>query len=656
MNDNVSWRVKHYALAPDGSWEDNGTGRLSLTRATLKVVSEANSEEVLLDYHISDEDFKRQGETILIWSDSNSNTQALSFQNVIGANEVWRAVCEIKGIDPEELGNANSDDEDNMPKLSLDRLEEFHLSLNELPLSRKERIAALLIHGDYLKSLGELLEEAEKNGPASKLPVFFFIFKDLVHLNHSELLEEMLSDRHYLTLFGALEHDPDLNGRQFNSREFLTQTLIFNNVLEITNQEFLSKVHVSYRLQYLKDTVLARCLDEMTLTHLAAFNIALGTELIICYTRSSDIRSRLVLKLQQGYFDAFCFLYELSLTAKNVPLSARLAFYEIVCTDGVLELLAEGLDRQELTLDQRTKLRVITADVVIVLLQTSPHLVKRHFLSQQEREANLPFLKHICSAFLESEDISVQQQISELLRILLTPNEQDNLYELCDVFYNQIMHSFIEKLHVKDVDLEETRLCLCEVLNIMSQCVQIHSERMRYFLLYKDVIQRSMKLLELNDKTILLATLKFFRVVASHKDRFLQEFLISRKFFKPIMKVFQENGENENMIFHSVLALLEVVKSSQCSLLINNLVEKHLPHFSGSPLEKHFEGIKTVYDELQQTSLKIASWTARESSAKDDEDYFANDSDDAGPSILPTKRTHSSDSDDSPTKKAKLGS
>jgi protein phosphatase-4 regulatory subunit 3 len=609
----------------------------------------------MLDYHVTDEDFKRQGDTILIWVDAEANTYALSFQDVAGSNDIWKAICNAKGVDPAVFWEANSDEEECLPQLSLENIETFHSALTELPLSRKERIGSLLIQGDYLASLGELLGEAEAKGPASKLPVFFFIFKDLVHLNHSELLEEMLSEAHYLTLFGALEHDPDLNGRQFNSRDFLTKTLKFKNVLNITNEEFLRKVHMAYRLQYLKDTVLARCLDDATIGHLTAFNLALGNELIQCVTRSTDIRGRLVLKLESGNFEAFCFLNELSLTAKQALPTPRNLFYEALCDDGILELLGGSLNRDELTSTEYNKLRVITADLVISLLQTCPHLIKRHFVSQQEKEASFPFLKHICAAFLESEDISVQQQISELLRILLSPEEQDSLYELCDVFYDQIMQSFAEKLQVNAVDLEETRLSLCEVLNILTQCMLTHSPRMRFFLLYNDVLQRSLRLFELNDKTVMLAALKFFRAVASHHDRYLQEFLISHKFFKPILKVFKANGDKENMLFHSVLALLEVVRTSQCFLLVESLVSKHLPEFLGSPLEKYFDGVKAVHDEQIERSVKLAAWSALESSAKEDEDYFAEDSDEAGlqDTFVRAKRKRSSDSDDNPSKMLK---
>jgi len=649
-------RVKLYDLEPDGKWNDRGTGRLTYAQETLKVKSEADSAEVLLEYPVADEVFKRQGETIIIWEDDDGSTHALSFQDSAGSNLVWRQICEKKGIDPTLVPeDSDVEDDEDIPIQTLENLEDFYTVLSELTIDRKEKFANLVLSGGYLENLGDLLRDAEEKEHTSKLPLFFFIFKELVHLNHLSLLELMLSDEHYLTLFGSLEHDPDLNGKQFNSKEFLTKTLKFKNVLEINNKEFLKKIHVAYRLQYLKDTVLARCLDEATIGHLTSFNLFLWNDLVAAYTKNSDIRSRLILKLETGHYEAFCFLHELVSMAKNVTSSSRMYFYDIICDDGILELLAAGLESREFTPEQHNKLRVVTSDLVISLLQVTPHLIKRHFLSAKEKERNFPFLKHICAAMLESEDISVQQQMSELLRILLSPEEHEHLYELCDVFYDQIMHSFIEKLHVNAVNLEETRLCLCEILCIMTQCVQTHTARMRYFLLYNDVLQRTIKLFELNDKTIMLAVLKFFRAVAGHKDRFLQEYLVANQFFKPIMETFKENGEKENMIFHSVLALLEVIRNSQADLLLECIVTKHIPTFKDTPLEKYFEGIKSAHEELQQRNQKLAGWLSKEISSKEDEDFFADDSEHfLSPSQDSRKRKLSSDSDDNPCKKLKL--
>jgi hypothetical protein len=81
--------------------------------------------------------------------------------------------------------------------------------------------------------------------------------------------------------------------------------------------------------------------------------------------------------------------------------------------------------------------------------------------------------------------------MSELVRVLIESDQEDKNFELCDVFYDQIMESFLDRLAVKGSEpsnIEETKITLCEVLNIMSQCIKNHSNRIRTFIIYNDVI------------------------------------------------------------------------------------------------------------------------------------------------------------------------
>jgi hypothetical protein len=44
----------------------------------------------------------------------------------------------------------------------------------------------------------------------------------------------------------------------------LRERAVFHNVLDIKNPEILSRVHLNYRLQFLKDTAAARWIEEQT--------------------------------------------------------------------------------------------------------------------------------------------------------------------------------------------------------------------------------------------------------------------------------------------------------------------------------------------------------------------------------------------------------
>lgn len=72
-----------------------------------------------------------------------------------------------------------------------------------------------------------------------------------------QLLDELLKEELVMDVIGCLEHDPDLQTPQ-QHRQFLSTAVVFKEVVPITSQEVLSKIHQTYRIQYLKDVILPR--------------------------------------------------------------------------------------------------------------------------------------------------------------------------------------------------------------------------------------------------------------------------------------------------------------------------------------------------------------------------------------------------------------
>jgi protein phosphatase-4 regulatory subunit 3 len=74
------------------------------------------------------------------------------------------------------------------------------------------------------------------------------------------LLELFLS----LILIIAVSDDPEFPTHKANYREFLHINTRFHQPIPIQDEAIRKKVHHTYRLQFLKDVVLARALDDST--------------------------------------------------------------------------------------------------------------------------------------------------------------------------------------------------------------------------------------------------------------------------------------------------------------------------------------------------------------------------------------------------------
>ena len=73
------------------------------------------------------------------------------------------------------------------------------------------------------------------------LPFFSFLLR---------VVDELIFD-----VVGCLEYDPSVTTPK-KHREYLRQRAKFREVLPINNNELLSKIHQTYRVQYIHDAVL----------------------------------------------------------------------------------------------------------------------------------------------------------------------------------------------------------------------------------------------------------------------------------------------------------------------------------------------------------------------------------------------------------------
>lgn len=100
-------------------------------------------------------------------------------------------------------------------------------------------------------------------------------------LNDHTIYEHILDDRVFTGVMGILEcechqskrrslrlpsliDDPEFPDHKANYREFLRQNTRFHAPIPIRDEAIERKVHHTYRLQFLKDVVLARVLDDST--------------------------------------------------------------------------------------------------------------------------------------------------------------------------------------------------------------------------------------------------------------------------------------------------------------------------------------------------------------------------------------------------------
>lgn len=160
----------------------------------------------------------------------------------------------------------------------------------------KEKIVSSLVKEDYnfLVKLIDLFKMSEDIENGEILHTFYSIFKTLILINDTSLYDLLFSDDFIMDLMGALEYDPELPSPVLH-RKFLSKQVVFKEVVPFQNKEIIAKIHQTYRIQYLKDVVLPRILDDPTFATLNSIIYFNNVEIVSHIQNDSNFLSHLYL-------------------------------------------------------------------------------------------------------------------------------------------------------------------------------------------------------------------------------------------------------------------------------------------------------------------------------------------------------------------------
>ncbi|KAJ7098713.1 component of IIS longevity pathway SMK-1-domain-containing protein [Mycena belliarum] len=276
-------RVKVYELVGQ-RWVDQGTAfcfgqfQDDSEHAHLIARAERNYADIILSTPIRSTDvYQRQQETLIVWTEPNGADYALSFQDPEGCSEVWNFILDVQNhlrVSDERnvssspvVGGPDAVVRDNqLPAPRLGNIADIDRALKGITKTQpvKERLCEYIMAEEYFKALIEVLQTAEDLESIENLHALCSITQTILMLNDHNLYEHILSDDLFPGVVGMLEYDPEFPAHKANYRDFLSQTTHFHQPIPIHDVAMQRKIHHTYRLQFLKDVVLARALDDST--------------------------------------------------------------------------------------------------------------------------------------------------------------------------------------------------------------------------------------------------------------------------------------------------------------------------------------------------------------------------------------------------------
>jgi len=139
-------------------------------------------------------------------------------------------------------------------------------------MQQRENLSLFISQNDcaYLKSLLSLFPSAEAKDDYRSLATLAACIKAILLLNDPSIIELIANDGEvFENVCSALEYDPDLRDKA-NHRWFIRERAKFRTVVKMNDEDLISTIHRSFRVTYLRDTLLRPTMDESSLSTLAS--------------------------------------------------------------------------------------------------------------------------------------------------------------------------------------------------------------------------------------------------------------------------------------------------------------------------------------------------------------------------------------------------
>eukprot|EP00930_Biecheleria_cincta_P081401 TRINITY_DN7031_c0_g2_i1.p1 TRINITY_DN7031_c0_g2~~TRINITY_DN7031_c0_g2_i1.p1 ORF type:complete len:812 (+),score=195.25 TRINITY_DN7031_c0_g2_i1:129-2564(+) len=592
------YRGKLYALTEDSAWQDAGTGHTSII--TVKgdnrrlIFRDEQSGEIIHDRPVfSSELYQLQGEgerqTIIVWEDQEQQKDwALSFQDPDGTSEIYDLICNNSEV---------AESKRLLPLPTIGNLQELGLRLNMVPPSQREPLAGECASQKFISELRESFRTAEDLEDEKELHHIFLIVKGIFLLSNHKLTERYLRDDIYEDVLGMLEFDKTLPpNKRLPHREVIKNNVKYNDVLSFEDASTLDRIHFNYRLQYLKDIVLPRTLDDAAFASLTQMIFTNLSIILNHLEKNTQILDKLLEQVRQQDMQSLLFLQDACRVSRQIPPTQRQVLFDKMVERGLFDALAVyfsgdsnvangDIDAAGAKLPKEHPARHHAVEVFLLHAQCDPsHL--RNFLTREDNEAGRMVLSALIQLMLTEEDQGVQGQIAELIRAVMDPSvlEHRERDGRLDVFYERgAMDEIVAPLQPDVAKPTSPQACfaLQLVCEIVAFAIARHGYRGKVYFIRHGLAQQASRLLSAPQRYLQLAAVRVFRAIVGTKDEAYHRYLTKNGLMAPLLKSFEDSlappALGSNLLVSSTLELLEFIRLENLKILVEHIVKQHGP-------------------------------------------------------------------------------
>ncbi|OJD18761.1 hypothetical protein AJ78_01232 [Emergomyces pasteurianus Ep9510] len=632
-------RVKVYELR-DNDWFDRGTGLCSAQviddEPRIYVESEDEPDRMLLESRIRrDDGYQKQQETLIVWTEPSGTDMALSFQEAEGCAVIWEFVSNVQRQMISFTGPDDSLSDDALdasfsnpivlPPPELGNLAEIEQRIRHASIGPgRDSLTKFLVREEYLVKLLPLVSDAEDLESLPDLHRLCNIMKSIILLNDNTLIELVVSDHVISGVVGALEYDPDFPTHKANHRQYLNDRNRYKEVVPIKDPIILRKIRHTWRLQYLKDVILARILDDPTFSVLNSLIFFNQVDIVQHLQSNTPFLNELFAVFNPKNIDnkrkedAVQFLHQCAAIAKNLQAPARANLFANFISHGLFSVIAFAVKHPN------PALRTTGIDILVALLDHDP-LMMRGYMLKAVNENKVPLTDTLIDLLHAETDLGVKNQLADAIKVLLDPQVpiQDPMSRAGAEFLtkmraqNPLPETFVQnhfdesakrlfaplkqlesRQAINDLTFQEVSL-YSHLVDILTFYIRQHYLRCRGFMHGESLTPRVAQLLTVPQKHLKLTALKFFRTLISLQDTFYLAQMTHHNIFELILNIVYETMPRDNLLNSACLELFEFVKRENIKTIIIHVVEKYREILKNITYVDTFQNLILRYDQLQ---------------------------------------------------------
>ncbi|CCU77647.1 Serine/threonine-protein phosphatase 4 regulatory subunit [Blumeria hordei DH14] len=641
-------RVKVYELK-NGEWLDSGTGLCTalfvLDDATrseeprLLVHSESKPDIMLLDTNIfKSESFRMQSglDTALSFQESEGcaiiciQQQLHNIAHVPGSHALQEdALSDEITSDPYHspippLSPLSPLPHVSLPSPGLGSLHEIESQMRGLHNTEhgREALTKYVLTEEYVQKLVPLVEMAEDMEDLASLHHLCNIMKTLISLNDTTIIELMVTDDIVMGVVGALEYDPYFPSHKANHRQWLSKEGRYKEVVPI-DEEIRNKIHSTYRLQYLKDVVLARILDDPTFSVLNSLIFFNQVE-IVQHLQTNPVFLNNLFGIfkeeetnQERKKEAVLFIQQCCAVAKNLQPASRQQLYNNFLSCGLLSVIKFALRHSD------SGVRIGVTDILVSMIDHDPQMIRQTIFYQMNGKQT-PLTNSLIDLLLVEPDLGVKAQVADAIKVLLDPGtmnrppenlpkpttEQSARMRQQDMQQAEFVREFYDeparKLFRPLIDLKDKKNMVFSVqeislyiylIEILCFFVRQHTHHSKYFILSEKLGHRIAQLLSCQEKYLKLIGLQ---------DEFYNQQMTQGKLFGPILDLVLETMPRDTLLNSAAFELFTFIGREKINDLNSHLVENYREKMEKITCVNTFSYLINRYDNTQGFTIIVA--------------------------------------------------